>query len=754
MAPEFYLYFVGILLALALADLVVGVANDAVNFLNSAIGSQVASRRVIMMVASCGIILGATFSSGMMEVARKGIFNPEYFRFAEVMIIFLAVMLTDVLLLDVFNTFGLPTSTTVSMVFELLGASVAIAFINLWSNGAAWSTLGLYINSSSTLAIVSTIFFSVSISFVLGALMQWLSRFVFSFQYDKRLPWFGGIWSGLAMALITYFLLLKGIKGASFVSQDFIRWVEDHTGVLLLVSFVVLSVLMQLLLVIWKINVLRLVVLFGTFSLAMAFAGNDLVNFLGVPLAGLESFRIWSASGVPSDALLMGDLAKPVNTETYLLVFSGIIMIMTLWWSKKARTVTDTEVSLGRQEDGAERFSSNSLARHLVWYSRRLAAGLARIIPTGWANHAETSFQPVSLQVSGQPGPAFDLVRASVNLTVASTLIAFATSLKLPLSTTYVTFMVAMGTSLSDRAWGRGSAVYRVAGVLNVIGGWFLTAIVAFTVSGLFAVLIYFTGVWGVGLLVFFSVYLLSRTFIIHRRKENTQAAARAFEANDEALSLQHVVDETARYLAQLLRQLSAMYGHAVSGVLHENRQTLQVARRDLTAVKQASREIKRRLFRSIKRLQGETGEASRTYLQVYDFEQDLLQSIQLIVETSEEYVLNSMPALSEAQQQLLQQPVVEFREFLENAVQILEKRAFGQLEPFTARKKALYCQLETALEEHVAGIQDNRYGMRNSMLLFALGMETKDIISITGRLIKLYSRVDGLSGREFAEPG
>lgn len=755
MGADHYQYFVYILLALAVADLVVGVSNDAVNFLNSAVGSKVASRHIILIVASLGILLGATFSNGMMEVARKGIFNPELFSFAEVMIIFLAVMFTDIILLDLFNTYGMPTSTTISIVFELLGAAVAVAFFRLLRSGEGFDQLGQYINSSSTLAIVSSIFLSVSIAFVVGLAVQWISRLILSFQYERRMKWAGGIWAGLALSAITYFLLFKGVKGASFVSGDFVRWVSEHTLMLFLVSFVVWSVLMQVLISVFRLNVLRAVVLFGTFALAMAFAGNDLVNFIGVPLAGLEAFQDWKGSGQLPGDYAMQSLTRPVRTDTLLLLLAGLVMTLTLWLSKKARTVTETEVNLGRQDDGHERFSSNWLARWIVWHTRRIGTGVNRLLPAGWLEKSETAFRKPAAQAAGngQSPPAFDLVRASVNLTVASALIAFATSLKLPLSTTYVSFMVAMGTSLADRAWGRGSAVFRVAGVLNVIGGWFLTAIIAFTVSAIFASLIRFSGIWGVILLCVAAVVLISRTILVHKRQEKHKAERAAFEMQENALYVHHIMDETTEFISLLLMRVARIYRHAIDGLSKEDRAALRIAQRDLRELELQNQEIRSRLYRYIKRFREDSVEASRLYLLVHDLEQDLIQSVRLIAEESEAYVANSLPPLSAEQLALLREPVQSLQEYFEFVALMLREQDFDQAVKVRKWKKELFALLESSLQTQVEGVRSNQYSMHNSTLLFTLGLETKDLISATARFVRLFHRMQDVAEQSRDRP-
>ncbi len=507
-----YLFFVVALFALAITDLVVGVSNDAVNFLNSAVGSRAGSRRLILMVAALGILAGALFSTGMMEVARKGIFNPQMFTFAEVMVIFLAVMLTDILLLDLFNTFGMPTSTTVSIVFELLGAAVILALIKVVAAGGSFGAVVDYINSSRAILIVSGIFLSIIVAFSVGAIGQYISRMVFSFHYEKRLKRFGGLWGGTALTILGYFLLIKGLKGAAFVTAGFLAWVNNHTFPLLVISFIIWTIIFQLLVTFTRVNILKTIVLIGTFTLAMAFASNDLVNFIGVPIAGFASFRAWNDAGHNVD-MLMTSLSGPVKTPVVLLSLAGLIMVITLWRSKKARTVTATEVNLSRQGSGRERFKPNGFSTLIVQLFSTLHQRFFRLVPVKLKLAIARNYRPRKANPEAG-GAAFDLVRASVNLTIASVLIAIATLNKLPLSTTYVSFMVAMGTSLADRAWG-GSAEYRVAGVVQVVTGWLLTGAIAFAVAALFAGIIFYTGMTG----VLFLLILLVVVIYVSNRK-------------------------------------------------------------------------------------------------------------------------------------------------------------------------------------------------------------------------------------------
>lgn len=481
-----FLLILVFLAILAAVDLFVGVSNDAVNFLNSAIGSRIASFKVIMVVASIGVLLGSTFSSGMMEIARSGVFNPEMFTFNEIIIIFFAVMITDVLLLDAFNSMGLPTSTTVSIVFELLGGAVAAALIKISTSDILLSQLGDFINSQKALAIVSGILISVVVAFVAGVVVQYITRLIFTFHYERMYRRIGGIFGGLSLTAIFYFLIMKGAKGASFMKPEYLAWINAHTLPILLVLFAGLSVVLHLLMVRRGVNIFKIVILAGTFALAFAFAGNDLVNFVGVPLAAWESWQQFTASGMAADAFTMEGLRKAVQTPTFYLLLSGLIMVLTLWFSKKAHRVVQTSINLSSSTRGdQEQFGSSLPGRLIVRAGLSANKTLHQILPNSLFTALESRMQPVE-QVKGAPVLPFDQVRAAINLVVSSILIASATSLKLPLSTTYVTFMVAMGSSFADGAWNRESAVYRISGVLAVISGWFLTAMCAFSACALF----------------------------------------------------------------------------------------------------------------------------------------------------------------------------------------------------------------------------------------------------------------------------
>lgn len=511
-----YWGFILFLFLLAIFDLWVGVSNDAVNFLNSAIGSKAARFRTIILIASLGVFFGATMSNGMMDIARHGIFKPEQFSFEQIMYICLAVMAADIILLDIFNTYGMPTSTTVSMVFELLGASFAFSMIQLAGsdNGMALSD---YMNTSKALSVIMAIFVSVAIAFFFGFLIQYIARLVFTFRYKEKLRGKIGLFGGIAATAIIYFMLIKGVKDLSFMTPDVKNWIHENSGLIVIGCLVFFTLLMQILHML-RVNVLKVVVLMGTFALATAFAGNDLVNFIGVPLTGYSAFQDYAASGSSDPAgYMMGALNAPATTPVVFLIGAGAIMVIALMLSKKAHNVTKTEINLARQDAGEEMFGSSKAARSLVRWGNSVATSIINITPESARRWIKARFD--ATEIEAEDGAAYDLVRASVNLVIASLLIALGTSLKLPLSTTYVTFMVAMGSSLADKAWGRESAVFRITGVLSVIGGWFITAGAAFTSCFLMALLMYAGGNIAAIIIVAFSIFFLIRSHIKYNKK-------------------------------------------------------------------------------------------------------------------------------------------------------------------------------------------------------------------------------------------
>ena len=577
-------YFILILAFLALLaafDLFVGVSNDAVNFLNSAIGSRIASFKTIMIVASLGVLIGATFSSGMMEIARSGVFNPQMFTFSEIIVIFFAVMVTDVLLLDIFNSFGLPTSTTVSIVFELLGGAVAAAAYKIWLQGDSFLTIASYINNEKALAIISGILVSVVVAFVAGTVVQYICRLIFTFDFDRVYKKFGGIFGGIALTSIFYFLVMKGLKGTSFMRKEYIDTIDAHTWPILISTFIVLTVLFQLLIKYKNTNIFRIIILSGTFALAFAFAGNDLVNFVGVPLAAYESYNSFIASGVAANLFTMESLKQAVQTPTIFLLLSGLIMVLTLWFSKKAHRVVQTSISLSSSTQGEqEQFGSSLPGRVIVRSALRFGTLVNQFMPAAIRKGIDSRMvkpQPVK----GEIALPFDYVRASVNLVVAAILIASATSLKLPLSTTYVTFMVAMGSSFADGAWDRESAVYRISGVLMVISGWFLTAFSAFTACLVIALIIFNFGEWAAILLMIIATVSLIRSNFFSKEKEDHSFAM----LKKSQLTREEIRASIREAVATNLDKTVQLYREGVTSFLNEDGSQVKKARSEAAAL-------------------------------------------------------------------------------------------------------------------------------------------------------------------------
>ncbi len=570
-------FYIGLLVFLGLVaifDIFVGVSNDAVNFLNSALGCRIASFKTTLFVASIGVMLGATFSSGMMEIARSGVFHPQMFSFAEIMIIFFAVMVADIILLDTFNSLGLPTSTTVSIVFELLGSAVAAAAYTLLADGKALTEVIAYINSSKALTIVSGILISVVVAFISGAVVQWIARLIFSFHFETMYRRVGGIFAGLALTSIIYFLVMKGAKGASFMRPEWISYMNDHTGAIVSTLFIGLSILFQALILIKNINVFKIVILAGTFSLAFAFAGNDLVNFVGVPLAAWDSYREWAASGVAAESFMMAGLLKPTVAPTAMLLFSGLVMVLTLCFSRKAYRVIQTSISLSATNSGEqEQFGASLPGRMIVRASLGANRVLRQIIPIGVQRSISSRFVQKTMARGETPLP-FDYVRASINLVVSAVLIASATSLKLPLSTTYVTFMVAMGSSFADGAWDRESAVYRISGVLTVISGWFITALAASTLAAVICALTFWGGEAAAVVLALFATVLLVRSNLRANREEKEKIIQA--DTHYDAATICTLINVKS---AEHLKQTVSLYAELVRNFLADSESGLRTAK-------------------------------------------------------------------------------------------------------------------------------------------------------------------------------
>lgn len=732
-----YLFIVIFLFILAISDLMVGVSNDAVNFLNSAIGAKAAPFRIIMLVAILGIIAGTTFSSGMMEIARSGIFFPNQFHFSEIMIIFLAVMITDVLLLDTFSSFGLPTSTTVSIIFELLGASVIVAIIKITGSADTIQDIGAYINAGKSLAIISGILISVVIAFTVGSLVQFLSRLLFTFNFTSKLKYLGGLWSGFAVSAITYFMVIKGARGASFMSADLVQYLEHNALWILVLSFIGWSIFFQLLILLFRANVLKAVVLIGTFALAMAFASNDLVNFIGVPLAGFESFKVFvNDPASDPNQFLMGSLMKPIATPTYMLLLAGAVMSLTLVYSRKARTVVNTSVDLSRQDEGTERFGSTALSRNIVRLSMNVGEAFNKIISNKLRLLINRRFE-VAKHSSNDPAGnvSFDMVRASVNLVVASILIALGTSLKLPLSTTYVTFMVAMGTSFADGAWGRESAVYRVTGVLSVVGGWFITAMVAFTAAFVVAFIMLKGGIISMFLLILFAVFILIRQHRAYRKRE--AAKLLLIEEEVEVLDDSNVLKKCTGSIIENLGSVEKLYGRIIKALFEEDRRELKNIQNDVDRLNKHSKKLKNNIHKTVDKLREDSVETGHYYVQALDYLREIAHCVNYISEPCYEHINNNHKGLLNVQKTELNKITAELSKLIFLILDIIKNESFSRNEKVFKLQGSLLDIIDDTRKAQVKRIKNGEAGTKNSLLYLNILAETKNLVLFMINLLK-----------------
>ncbi len=737
-----YIYMLVALAFLAVADLIVGVSNDAVNFLNSAIGSKAVSFKTIMIIASLGVAVGALSSSGMMEVARKGIFNPGEFMFDEIMVIFMAVMITDILLLDFFNTLGLPTSTTVSIVFELLGASVCIAIIKIASedNGQTILDLGNYINNEKAIEIILGILLSVLVAFSIGAIIQYISRLLLSFNFANKPKFYGAIFSGFAITSILYFILIKGVKNASFMSSDIKALISDNNLALIGISFVLFTIISMALIQFFKLNIYKIIIVVGTFALAVAFAGNDLVNFIGVPIAAYNSYEAWSLSAMLPTNFPMLALSEPVATEPYLLLIAGLVMVLTLWFSSKAKAVVKTSVDLSRQDQVNERFEPNFLSRNIVRLTINASTQFNTLIPEGVKAYIDKQFkQPPTLAVvRAKDKPAFDLVRASVNLMVASVLISIATSLKLPLSTTYVTFMVAMGTSLADRAWGAESAVYRVAGVLNVIGGWFFTALSAFVAAAIMALLLYYGGAYALTALLVLAIVLLVKNYLTHS-KQSKELKEEFTLQKAESSSTQGVIVESASNIANVVRRGNKIYTSAVNGLATHNLKVLKKNKSQIDKLSQEIDDLKGNIYYFIKNLEDPSINASNFYISVLDYLQDMAQSLTYISNASYKHVNNNHKKLKFSQIKELKDVDTHMEGLLEHTRNVFETENFDDIGVILSKKPQFTRLVTDKIQKQVERTRSEESSPKNTTLYFSFLLETKDLLKAIWGLLEEY---------------
>ena len=743
-----YLFIVILLSLLAIGDLIVGVSNDAVNFLNSAIGSKVFSFRKIMIFASVGILFGALSSSGMMEVARKGIFNPGAFFFDEIIFIFMAVMMTDILLLDFFNTIGLPTSTTVSIVFELLGAAVVMAIIKIAKSDQLLSDLSTYINTEKATQIILGILLSVFIAFSIGALVQWISRIIYTFNFEKKPSWLNSLFGGVALAAIFNFILIKGIKGTPYSnmelellnSQTINSFIEGNLLSVQIISFILwffFSVLINFI----KWDIYKIIIGVGTFALALAFAGNDLVNFIGVPIAAFQSYKAWLGSGVSAESFSMIQLTQKVQTPTIFLFVSGTIMIVTLWFSSKAKKVVKTSLDLSNQYGTRERFKPNFLSRILVRIFINLNEIIKNAIPEKTQLVLNNSFKQIRPKgnINASNIPEFDKLRASINLVVASVLISFATSLKLPLSTTYVTFMVAMGTSLADRAWSSDSAVYRVSGVLNVIGGWFLTAFSAFTVGGIIVYLLNIGGVQVIAVIMFIILLIIGKNYVSHR-KENKSVREEEIALIVESNSFQGVIDQSGSTIELVLKKSYKVYKLIILGLSTNDLEPLEKAKKNSKKLQSSIEDLKGNLFYFIRNLEESSLPASTFYIELLGYLHDLSEDLTYLAKISYDHLNNNHRKLTFSQIKdllLIEESVNKiFKEGKEAFNSIQNQKEFEEV---LFEKNNSFGLIESKINTQIERTRSEETSPKNTTLYFNFLIRTKDLITHKYELVEKY---------------
>ena len=736
-----FLGIVVFLFLLAIFDLVVGVSNDAVNFLNSAIGSKAASFKLVITVAAVGVFFGAALSNGMMEIARHGIFQPEHFYFQELMCIFLAVMVTDVILLDIFNTLGMPTSTTVSMVFELLGGTFVLALIKIAMDETGMLGFGDLLNTEKALSVIIGIFLSVAIAFFFGTIVQYISRLIFTFNYTGRLKYTIGLFGGVAATAIIYFMLIKGLKDSSFMTAENKLWVKENTLMLTTYCFIAFTVLMQILH--WcKVNVFKVIVLMGTFALATAFAGNDLVNFIGVPLAGLASFQDFVANGNGEPmGFLMSSLNGPAKTPFIYLFAAGAIMVVALITSKKAKNVIKTSVDLSRQDEGDEMFGSSGVARSIVRNTMNAGQAIAKFIPDSVKTWADKRFcKDVMIM---ENGAAFDLIRASVNLVLAGLLIALGTSLKLPLSTTYVTFMVAMGTSLADRAWGRETAVYRITGVLSVIGGWFITAGAAFTISAIVVLIMYYGGFIAMFAMIGLVIFLLIRSERMYSKKQKNE------KANDTIFK-QLLASQDLKERWSLLRQhvnnnhvdmfdfIMATYTQITDGFINEDIKSLRKAMIRTGEEKQALKKSRRKEIIGLRRIDKFAAIEKNTWFHLGSNScEQMLYCMKRICEPCKEHVDNNFKPLSERARTEFIPVRDEMIALMTQARDVIVSGDYDKADAILKDGDGLKVKISTLRRHQMNRIHDESVNVKTALVYLNILQESQELVSSWRHLLR-----------------
>lgn len=735
-----YLYLVIVtLITLGVIDLMVGVSNDAVNFLNSAIGSKAIPFRLIMILASAGILCGAVFSSGMMEIARSGIYIPSMFSFNDVLIIFLAVMITDIILLDIFNYFGLPTSTTVSIVFELLGGAVCLGLYKIATTTGDWSTLSQYINTEKASEIVVSILLSVILSFTVGMAVQYVSRLIFTFQFEKKMKSFGVFFGGVALAAISYFIIIKGLKTVTFIDKSVKEWINTHELLLIVGSFVLFTAF-SFILTRLKINILKVIIGIGTFALALSFAGNDLVNFIGVPVAAIQAIGFFQASGSNPDTYMMGELGSAdIVAPVWILFISGAIMIVTLWTSKKAKTVIETEMNLTSQDASTEKFQPNTLSRWIVRGFMNIGNAISYLMPRALQARLDRSFENErSTKKKSQDEPMFDMVRASVNLMVASSLIALGTSMKLPLSTTYVTFMVAMGTAFADRAWDRESAVYRVSGVFHVIGGWFFTAACAFTGAFIIAYLLKIGGIMTfVGALVLLAILLVFNAKS-HKKKVAEQAKRKLQLGKEDIHTLQQVTEASSNQISEVFAKSNIFYKEIVDGLIKNDLTSLAMNKKLIKKFLRDLDSTNDNLYSFIRNLDDSSAKGSRFYIMSLGYLQDIVENLYVIATNAHNHVDNNHKSLKDYQGNDLRLVGDELGNWYAEVYNMYKRRDFLKIDNTMKQRDQLQKVINNLVDKQIDHIRTTENSPKNTKLYFSILLETNELISSTFKLLRL----------------
>ncbi|WP_417012852.1 anion permease [Alistipes sp.] len=719
-----YTAIIVILAVLAVTGLFVGVTNDAVNFLNSAVGSKAAPRRVILLVASAGILVGTLTSTGMMEVARNGMFDPAMFSFREVILLYLGVMFANIILLDLYNSWGLPTSTTVSLVFCLLGAAVAVSTYKIaGSDALTMGDLGEFIHSGRALGIVAAILLSVVIALTVGTAVMYVSRLIFSFRYTRALHRYGALWCGASLTAIVYFALFKGLKG-TLAHTAFIHTVEERLPLWLLGCWLACSLLLFFIQR-FRVNILRITILGGTFALALAFAGNDLVNFIGVPVAGWDAFRIARSAG--DAAMPMDALNENVPANFAFLVGAGILMILTLWTSRKAMHVTETELSLASQNDEQEQreYGSSAFARAIVRATLSANHAIERVVPQRLRTAISRRFEVVDIEHTGAP---FDMIRATVNLTTSALLIAVATSLKLPLSTTYVSFMVAMGSSLADRAWGRETAVYRISGVMTVVAGWFVTALGGFVIAYVVGLALVYGGTAALVALTALAGYMLVHSNFL--KKDKTEAPA--------AVTHENVVEEIASVVGSTINTATRIYDRTLLAVFKENRKVLRDLNRESSELYERMHDRKYRMMSTLRALRGSDLDTAQYYVQVVDYLNELTKALTHIVRPAFDHIDNNHEGLTREQTADLIRVGDEVEAIYRRIDAMLATNDFGDIDLVLSMRDRLFETISDAIKSELRRFNDaGRGSTKASMLYLTILNETRTMVLQLRNLLK-----------------